>query len=135
MIGYVTLGTDDLDRARAYFDALLGTIGAKRLMQFPDEDGGFTMWGTSMAQPGIVVTRAYDKQPADCGNGNMIAIPFDAKDKVDAFHARAIELGGTDEGAPGYRGDPSFGYYFAYFRDPDGHKFAAFNIARHGGAK
>lgn len=130
MIGYVTLGTDDLDRARAYYDALLGTIGAKRLMQFPDEDGGFTMWGTSMAAPAIVITRPYDKQSPECGNGNMIAIVMDDQAKVDAFHAKAIELGGTDEGAPGYRGDPSFGYYFAYFRDPDGHKLAAFNIVQ-----
>ena len=129
MIGYVTLGTDDLDRARAFYDALLGTIGAKRLMQFGDEDGGFTMWGTSMSQPGIVITKPYDKQGANCGNGNMIAIVMDEKTKVDAFHAKAIELGGTDEGQPGYRGDPGFGYYFAYFRDPDGHKLAAFNIA------
>ena len=125
MIGYVTLGCDDLDSARAYYDALLGTIGAKRLMQFGDEDSGFTMYGTSMSQPAIVLTKPYDKQGADCGNGNMIAIVMDEKAKVDAFHAKAIELGGTDEGAPGYRGDPSFGYYFAYFRDPEGHKLAA----------
>jgi catechol 2,3-dioxygenase-like lactoylglutathione lyase family enzyme len=132
MIGYVTLGTDDLDRARAYYDALLGTIGAKRLMQFGDEDGGFTMYGTSMAKPALVVTRPYDKQPAECGNGNMVALVMDARDKVDAFHAKAIELGGTDEGAPGFRGDPSLGYYFGYFRDPDGHKLAVFNIAPQG---
>src|SRR3546814_18674309 len=56
-IGYVTLGTDDLDRARAFYDALLGTIGARRLIQFPDEDGGFTMYGTGMDRPAIVVTR------------------------------------------------------------------------------
>lgn len=128
MIGYVTLGTDDIDRARAFYDALLGTIGAKRLMQFADEDGGFTMWGTSMAKPAIVVTSPYDKQPQHIGNGNMIAIVVDEPAKVDAFHAKALELGASDEGAPGYRGDPSFGYYFAYFRDPDGHKLAAFNI-------
>ena len=134
MIGYVTLGTDDLDRARAYYDALLGTIGATRLMQLGDEDGGFTMYGTSMAQPAIVLTRPYDKQAANCGNGNMIAIVMDDQAKVDAFHAKAIELGGTDDGAPGYRGDPSFGYYFAYFRDPDGHKLAAFHIVSKGAA-
>ena len=130
MIGYVTLGTDNLDRARAYYDALLGTIGAKRLVQFPDQDGGFTMYSTGKGRPAIVLTKPYDKQGADCGNGNMIAIVMDKKSKVDAFHAKAIELGGTDEGAPGYRGDPSFGYYFGYFRDPDGHKLAAFNIAQ-----
>ncbi|WP_310468624.1 VOC family protein [Sphingomonas sp.] len=132
MIGYVTLGTDDLERARSFYDALLGTIGAKRLMQFADEDGGFTMYGTSMDRPALVVTRPYDKQPPDCGNGNMVALVMDTPDKVDAFYAKALELGATDEGPPGYRGDPKFGYYFGYFRDPDGHKLAAFNIARQG---
>lgn len=130
MIGYVTLGTDDLERARAFYDALLGSIGARRLMQFGEEEGGFTMYGTSMNMPAIVITRPYNKEPADCGNGNMIAIPFEEPKQVDAFHARALELGAVDEGAPGFRGDPSFGYYFAYFRDPDGHKLAAFNIAK-----
>jgi catechol 2,3-dioxygenase-like lactoylglutathione lyase family enzyme len=129
MIGYVTLGTDDLDRSRAYFDALLGTIGAKRVMQFADEDGGFTMYGVARDKPALVVTRPYDKAPAHHGNGNMVAIVMDSRDKVDAFHAKAIELGGANEGDPGFRGDPKFGYYFAYFRDPDGHKFAVFNIA------
>lgn len=132
MIGYVTLGTDDLDRARAFYDALLGTIGATRQIQFADEDGGFTMWGTSMKAPSLVVTRPYDKQRQDCGNGNMVALVMDSRDKVDAFHAKALELGATDEGAPGFRGDPKFGYYFAYFRDPDGHKLAAFNISPQG---
>ena len=132
MIGYVTLGTDDLERARAFYDALLGTIGAKRLMQFADEDGGFTMYGTSMERPALVVTRPYDKQPQDCGNGNMVALVMDTPAKVDAFYAKALELGATDEGPPGYRGDPKFGYYFGYFRDLDGHKLAAFNIARQG---
>jgi len=127
MIGYVTLGTDDLDRARSYYAELLGTIGGKELMRIDDETG-FTMYGTGMDRPGIVVLKPFDKAAADPGNGNMIAIPFDAKDKVDAFHAKAIELGGSDEGAPDYRGDPEFGYYFAYFRDPDGHKIAAFNV-------
>jgi catechol 2,3-dioxygenase-like lactoylglutathione lyase family enzyme len=128
MIGYVTLGTDDLDRARAYYDVLLGTIGATRLMQFGEEEGGFTMYGTGMAQPAIVITKPYNKEPANCGNGNMIAIMMDSRERVDAFHAKALELGGTDEGPPGFRGDPKFGYYFAYFRDPDGHKLAAFTI-------
>ena len=59
----------------------------------------------------------------------MAALVMDSIDKVDAFHAKAIELGGSDEGAPGYRGDPKVGYDFAYFRDPDGHKFAVFNIS------
>ena len=134
MIGYVTLGTDDLDRARAYYDALCATIGATRLFELPDNEkyGGFTMYGTSMAAPAIVLIRPNDKQPANPGNGNMIALVMDATAKVDAFHAKAIELGGSDEGAPGYRGDPALGYYFGYFRDPDGHKLAVFHIAPQG---
>ena len=127
MIGYVTLGTDDLDRARAYFSELLGTIGGKELMRI-DDDTGFTLYGTGMDRPGIVVLKPFDKSPASPGNGTMIAIPFTNRDTVDAFHAKALELGGTDEGAPDTRGDPSDGYYFAYFRDPDGHKFAAFHV-------
>ena len=67
--------------------------------------------------------------PADPGNGHMIALVMDDPKKVDAFHAKALELGGANEGDPGFRGDPKFGYYFAYFRDPDGNKFAVFNIA------
>ena len=134
MIGYVTLGTDDLDRSRTYYDALLATIGARRLLELPDdaEYGGFTMYGTSMIAPAIVLIRPNDKQPANPGNGNMIALVMDATDKVDTLHAKAIELGGSDEGAPGYRGDPALGYYFAYFRDPDGHKLAVFSIAPRG---
>ena len=128
MIGYVTIGTDDLDRARAYYDALLGSIGARRVMQFADEDGGFTMYGVGRDKPALVVTRPYDKGPPSCGNGDMVALVMDSRDKVDAFHAKALELGGSNEGNPGFRGDPKFGYYFAYFRDPDGHKFAVFNI-------
>ena len=132
MIGYVTLGTDDLDRARAYFDELLGTIGAKRVMQFPDEDSGFTMYGVGRDKPALVVTRPYDKQPMHVGNGTMVALVMDSREKVNAFHAKALELGGTNEGDPGFRGDPKFGFWFAYFRDPDGHKFAVFNISPQG---
>ena len=92
------------------------------------------MYGTSMAAPAMVVTRPYDRSPRDPGNGTMVAIVMDEAAKVDAFHAKALELGGTDEGAPGFRGDPSLGYYFAYFRDPDGHKFAVFHLVRNGRA-
>lgn len=75
MIGYVTLGTDDLDRARTYFGELLGTIGGKELMRI-DDDTGFTMDGTGMDRPGIVLLKPFDQSSADPGNGNMIAIPF-----------------------------------------------------------
>jgi catechol 2,3-dioxygenase-like lactoylglutathione lyase family enzyme len=131
MIGYATVGTSDLDRARAFYDALFGSIGARRLMELPDQRG-FTMYGTAMNRPSVVVTRPYDGGPQHPGNGNMIALVMDSKDKVDAFHAKALELGAANEGDPGYRGDPKFGYYFAYFRDLDRNKFAVFHIALQG---
>ena len=87
MIGYVTLGSDDMPRARAFYDELLGsTIGAERIMEFGDEAGGFTLWGTGFDKPGIAVTNPYNKQPAVAGNGNMTAIAVNTRAKVDALH-------------------------------------------------
>src|SRR5919106_2553657 len=100
MIGYVTLGSDNMPRARAFYDELLGTIGARRIMEFGDDLGGFTMWGTGFDKPGIAVTNPYNKQPAVAGNGNMTAIAVNSRDKVDAIHAKALDLGGTCEGPP-----------------------------------
>ena len=125
MIGYVTVGTNDIEKARTYYDALLDSIGAKRLLEFPH---GFTLYGTGWGKPGLAVTPPYDKQPATVGNGCMVAMVMDSRDKVDAFHARALELGGQDEGAPGLRGDPSMNFYGAYFRDLDGNKFCVFKM-------
>ena len=129
MIGYVTLGSDNMARARAYYDELFGSIGAKRIMEFGDEAGGFTMWGTGFDKPGVAVTNPYNKQPAVAGNGNMTAIVMNSRAKVDAFYNKALELGGTDEGPPGLRGDEGpQAFYGAYFRDLDGNKLAAFSI-------
>jgi len=119
MIGYVTLGSNDIPRAAAFYDALLGTLGAKRIMDF----GEFIVWGTSLAKPGLSVTKPYDGQPATVGNGVMVALVMDSKDKVDALYKKALELGGTCEGKPGARSD---NFYAAYFRDPDGNKLNAF---------
>ncbi len=127
MIGYVTLGSNDLDRARGFYDDLLGTLGAKRIMEFPES--GFTMWGTSWDKPGIAITRPYDGQPHDKGNGHMTAIPLETRAQVDALHAKALALGGSDEGAPGVRGEEGpQAFYGAYFRDLDGNKLCAFRI-------
>lgn len=129
MIGYATLGTQDIARARAFYDALLGMLGARRMMEFPEEMGGFTLWGVAMDKPGIAVTRPYNQQPAVAGNGNMIAITVDERAKVDALHAKALALGGTCEGPPGVRGEEGpTAFYAAYFRDPDGNKLCAFRI-------
>ena len=130
MIGYVTLGSDDMPRARAFYDELLGsTVGAKRIMEFGDDLGGFTMWGTGLGKPGLAVTNPYNKQPAVAGNGNMAAIAMDRRGKVDALYAKAIELGGTCEGPPGLRTEEcDQAFYGAYFRDLDGNKLCAFCI-------
>lgn len=127
MIGYATVGTNHLDRALGFYDVLMGSVGATRMMEF--EETGFTMYGTSWRVPAVVVTRPYDGGMATVGNGSMLALVFDSREKVDAFHAKALELGGTDEGPPGVRG-PATGkmvFYGAYFRDLDGNKFCAFH--------
>ena len=126
MIGYVTLGSNDLGRARNFYDSLMPVIGAGRIMEFGDN---FTMYGTGMGKPGLAVTKPYNGAEATAGNGNMAAIVVDSRDKVDALHAKALELGGTCEGPPGLRGDEGpQAFYGAYFRDPDGNKLAAFRI-------
>ena len=125
MIGYATVGTNDIDRARNFYDSLLGEIGARRVMEFPEN--GFTMYGTGARSPGLAVTRPYDQQEARPGNGAMVALAMDARDKVDRLHARALELGGSDEGPPGVRGpEGDRAFYGAYFRDLEGNKFCAF---------
>ncbi len=127
MLGYVTLGTNDLDRARAFYDALLGEIGATRKMEFPET--GFTLYGTGDRRPGIAVTRPYDGNAASVGNGNMAAIAADSRATVDRLHAKALELGGSDEGAPGLRTPEGPGaFYGAYFRDLDGNKLCVFRM-------
>ena len=129
MLGYITMGSNDLPRARAFYDGLLATIGAKRMMEFGDDMGGFTMWGTTMEQPGIAVTTPYNQEAATVGNGNMAALVMLERAQVDALHAKALELGGACEGPPGVRGDEGpQAFYGAYFRDLDGNKLCAFRI-------
>lgn len=119
MIGYAMLGTNDLPRAAAFYDALLAEVGIKRMMDF----GKSIAWGVSWDKPALGVGLPYDGKPATVGNGVMVALVMDSKDKVDRLYAKALALGGTDEGAPGPRGE---GFYAAYFRDLDGNKLNAF---------
>jgi len=119
MIGYVTVGTGNLARAATFYDALLGTIGAARYM----ESDRFIAWTVSPTTPAFSVALPFDGKPATVGNGGMVALVMDGRARVDALHAKALELGGTDEGAPGPRGD---GFYAGYFRDLDGNKLNAF---------
>ncbi|MEM6267056.1 MAG: VOC family protein [Pseudomonadota bacterium] len=120
MIGYVTLGTNDLPRAAAFYDALATHFGVGRMMEFET----FIAWGEMGGAPGIAATKPFDEEPASVGNGTMVALQVDAPDKVHAIYDTAMAHGGSDEGAPGPRGDD--GFYAAYFRDPDGNKLNAF---------
>ncbi|MDG1753048.1 MAG: VOC family protein [Thalassotalea sp.] len=124
MIGYVTLGTNNIKNAVDFYDQLLATIGAGRFM----ETEQFVAWATAPEQPGISVTLPFDGQPATVGNGTMVAIAMDSTEKVDAFYHKAIELGATCEGKPGPRGEIP-GFYAGYFRDLDGNKLNAFYFA------
>ncbi len=119
MIGYVTVGTNDLPRAAKFYDALAAEMGTGRMMEFET----FIAWGTPGGGCGIAATKPYDGQAASVGNGVMVAIEARDNAQVDKLYAIALEHGGTDEGAPGARGD---GFYAGYFRDPDGNKLNAF---------
>ena len=90
------------------------------------ESDSFIAWSTGPTAPAISVITPYDGKPATVGNGTMVAIIVDSPEKVQAIHAKALELGGANEGDPGPRGD---GFYAAYFRDLDGNKLNAFCMA------
>jgi len=116
MIGYVTLGSNDIPRAAAFYDALLAVVGARRFMESPT----MVAWGVTPDKPLLGVIKPYDGQAATAGNGTMVALLVDSRELVDAVHRKALELGGKDEGAAGPRGDS--GFYAGYFRDLDGNK-------------
>ncbi len=126
MIGYVVLGTNDLPRASAFYDTLLGEIGLTRQMDFGER--GYA-WGADVDAVMLCVMEPFDGQPATVGNGTMTAIGVSSRDQVDRVHAKALELGGEDEGAPGLRAEGGDGFYAAYFRDLDGHKLDVFTYA------
>jgi len=120
MIGYVTVGTNDLERAAQFYDAIAAEMGVGRMMEFDS----FIAWGKLGGAPGIAATKAFDGQPATVGNGVMVALEAADKEQVGRLYDIAMAHGGSDEGAPGPRGDD--GFYAAYFRDPDGNKLNAF---------
>lgn len=115
MLAYLTIGTNDREKACAFYDAVLGEMGAKRLFA----NDRLQFYGTGMGQPMFGVGIPYDGAPATAGNGVMPAIAVADRETVDRVYNKAIALGAADEGAPGAR-MPTF--YGAYFRDPDGNK-------------
>ncbi len=121
MIGYVTLGTNDLARAAKFYDALLAEVGGKRVL----ETEQFISWSSSPASPGLGLIKPHDKKPATVGNGTMVALQVDSQEKVKAVFEKAMQLGAKDEGGPGLRWGT---FYAAYFRDLDGNKLNVFHF-------
>jgi catechol 2,3-dioxygenase-like lactoylglutathione lyase family enzyme len=119
MIGYVTLGTNDLARAAVFYDAIAAEMGTGRMMEFDT----FIAWGTPGGGAGVGLTKPADGNAATVGNGVMVALAAKDQAQVDRLHAIALEHGGTCEGPPGPRGDT---FYAGYFRDLDGNKLNAF---------
>lgn len=118
---YVTVGSNDLPKAATFYDELLGSIGMTGLFEHPS---GGRIYGRA-GKLSFGVLGPYDGRPASVGNGSMSGFSFDTREEVAAFHAKALELGGADDGAPGERA-PSL--YFAYFRDLDGNKLCGYCI-------
>ncbi|MCC6921052.1 MAG: VOC family protein [Alphaproteobacteria bacterium] len=120
MLGYVTIGVNDFEKAKAFYDTVLAGLDAKR------RGGGDRMQGyRGAAGPMLMVCKPYDGQPATAGNGTMVALTAPSREVVDRVHKDALAAGGTDEGAPGDRGG---GFYGAYFRDLDGNKICVFKM-------
>jgi predicted lactoylglutathione lyase len=119
MIGYVTLGTNDLQRAAKFYDAIAAELETPRMMEFDT----FIAWGKPGGGAGIGLTRPYDGNAASVGNGVMVALEAKDEAQVQRLYDIALANGGTCEGPPGPRGE---GFYAGYFRDPDGNKLNAF---------
>lgn len=119
MIGYVTLGTNDLPRAAAFYDKIAAALGVSRMM----ENENFIAWGVPGGGAGIGLTKPFDGNAASVGNGVMVALECNSRAQVDEIYNLALSLGGTCEGPAGERWP---GFYAGYFRDPDGNKLNAF---------
>jgi predicted lactoylglutathione lyase len=118
MIGYVTLGTNNLKRAAEFYDAIGKELGVGRFMEMDN----FIAWGAPGGGAGVGLTKPFDGKPATVGNGVMVALAAKDKAQVDRIYKLAMSMGAKDEGPPGPRSD---NFYAAYFRDPDGNKLNA----------
>jgi catechol 2,3-dioxygenase-like lactoylglutathione lyase family enzyme len=124
MIGYVLVGSNDLEKGKAFYDTLMASIGAGKVF---DHGSGGRVYGRP-GEPMFGVVGPYNGQPATVGNGTMISFALDSREQVAAFHAKVLELGGTCEGAPGPRGPAETNAYMAYMRDLDGNKLCAMKL-------
>lgn len=123
MFSYICLGTDDIARARPFYDAVLAPLGHARVAGY--DDATSSAWGTDDPGPHLWVTAPFDGAPARAANGGMVAFLAPDRAAVAAFHAAGLAAGGRDAGAPGLRPQYGAGFFAAYLRDPDGNKIAA----------
>lgn len=119
MIGYTMVGVKDIKKSTAFYDQVLGALGATRKMTYDK----FVLWNTGADKPSFSICIPYDQNPATIGNGSMIAFPVSGPDEVNKVYDCALKNGAADEGAPGIR---EGGYYMGYFRDLDGNKLAVY---------
>ncbi len=124
MLGYVMVGTNDIEKSAGFYDTLLAELGAKRTM----EGDGFIAWGGEDGATSFCITKPNDGNPATVGNGTMMALYAPSHEMVDKIHALALELGGTCEGPVGPRPEYDENFYAGYFRDMDGNKLNVFNF-------
>ena len=122
MIGYVTIGVSDMNKAKAFYTDLLADLDARVLMDI----GRLAFIGKNMGEPMLAVCEPYNQEPNHPGNGNMVAIHPGSKEAVDTFYRKALELGASCDGEPGQRIPDKF--YGAYVKDPDGNKLAFFHF-------
>lgn len=121
MFSHVFLGTNQFDRALAFYRPLMALLGLRE--RFCDPQRPWAAWEPAAGgRPLFIIGRPYDGAPASVGNGSMVALQAVDRPTVDRAHALALQQGGVDEGAPGLRPDYHARYYGAYFRDLDGHK-------------
>ncbi|MBA4263830.1 MAG: lactoylglutathione lyase [Comamonadaceae bacterium] len=130
MFTYVCLGTNDIVRSAAFYDAALGALGLSRCLVEGDPNfDGWLGWSSddsgSEASLNLWVCAPFDRQPATPGNGVMLALRAQTWLQVQVFYAAALANGGTSEGEPGLRPQYGENFYAAYVRDPDGNKLAA----------
>ncbi|HEY3777158.1 MAG TPA: VOC family protein [Rhizomicrobium sp.] len=123
MIGYVTIGAQDGEKSRKFYDVVMGAIGNERKFN----DGGWIGYGRN-GEDGhsVYVCPPHDGKPATAGNGTMIAFVAPSKDAVHKAYEAGLASGGKDEGAPGPRPADSKSFYGCYLRDPTGNKICIY---------
>ncbi len=122
MIGYTTIGANDLEKSKSFFDAALAPLGVKRSFDL----GRIQFYG-AVGAGALAVCKPYDEADASVGNGGMVALTSPSRAVVDEVHAAALAAGGTCDGQPGLRMEH---FYGAYFRDLDGNKFCVFKMGK-----